>query len=324
MDDTAVIDSGRTILTEGAVIERLRRENALTLDPHILHAGFVFSVDGRRALSRIYTQYIAAGRRYDLPLMLGAPTWRASAERVRLAGLKQGLAVNAEAVLFLKSLRHCAGEYGGHILVAGMIACRHDAYNPQLALSPEAARRFHSAQIEALASGGPDLILAATLPALSEAEGLALALSDAGGPYLLSFVIRPDGTLLDGTPLDAAMATIDDRTPTPPAGYLVNCVHPDHLFSALTRCPGAVPPAGRLLGCQGNTSRLSPEALDGRQELDAAMPADFAAAMTLLHRRFGIRILGGCCGTDQRHIEALAAALESAAADAIDDGPEAD
>ena len=321
MDVAATIASSRPILAEGAVIERLRRETALTLDPHILHAGFVLEAEGRRALSRIYAQYIAVGRRYDLPLMLGAPTWRASAERVRLAGLEQGVAINAEAVSFLKNLRDQAGAFGRRILVAGMIACRHDAYKPQLALNAEAERRFHAPQIEVLAAGGPDLILAATLPALSEAEGLARALSDAGGPYLLSFVIRPDGTLLDGTALHVAIRHIDARVTPPPSGYMVNCVHPDNLAAALASLPAGALPQGRLLGLQANASKLSPEALDGRAECDAEPPAAFGAAMAQLHRCYGLCILGGCCGTDQHHIRAIATALYPACAGATCGGP---
>ncbi len=321
MDFAATINSTRPILTEGAVIERLRRETSLALDPHILHAGFVLEPEGCRALSLIWAQYIAVGRRYDLPLILGAPTWRASAERARLAGLQQGVAINAVAVSFLKNLRDRAGAYGRRIMVAGMIACRHDAYKPQLALGAEAARRFHAPQIEALAAGGPDLILAATLPALSEAEGLARALSDAGGPYLLSFVIRPDGTLLDGTALDAAIRHIDAAVSPPPSGYMVNCVHPDNLAAALASLPAAALPQGRLLGLQANASKLSPEALDGRAECDAEPPEAFGAAMAQLHRRYGLRILGGCCGTDQHHIQSVAAALNPAWAGATCGGP---
>ncbi len=323
MDATTIIHTISPILTEGAVIERLRRETTLTLDPHILHAGFIRHRAGRQALERIYAAYIAVGRRYGLPLILGAPTWRASLERVGQAGLARGLAINAEAVGFLKTLRRQAGPYGRRILVAGMLACRGDAYTPGEALDAESARRFHTPQIEALAAAEPDLLLAATLPALSEAEGLARAMAASGRPYLVSFVIRSDGTLLDGTPLDAAIDRIDARTPIPALGFMVNCVHPAHLLEALTRLGKAGPTTGRLLGCQGNTSRLSPEELDGRADLDPAMPADFGAAMALLHRRFAIRILGGCCGTDQRHLEAVAAALKAAAADHPNDPPEA-
>ena len=310
MDFIATLHRSRVILTEGAVIERLRRETTITLDPHVLHAAWIRLAAGRQALARLYEQYIDVGRRYDLPLILGAPTWRASAERIQRAGIEAGIGLNAEAVMFVKALRGRTGQYGRRIFVAGMMACRNDAYKPQHALDVAAARRFHAAQAEALAAAMPDLILAATLPAASEAEGLARALADVACPYLISFVIRPDGNLLDGTRLDAAMGRIDQRIDPPPAAYMVNCVHPDHLDAALAGMPAAAPPTGRLLGLQANASRLSPEALDGRAVLDASAPAEFAAAMVRLQRRYRLKIFGGCCGTDQRHLQAMAAALD--------------
>lgn len=307
MDFPNALQRHRVILAEGAVIERLRHETDLALDPHALHAGWVLDAAGRRALRGVYREYLAVGRRYDRPLILGAPTWRASPERLQRAGIDAGVRLNTRAVTFLKELRD---EDQARAYVAGMIACRHDAYRPQEALDAATAERFHAPQAEALAAGGPDLILAATLPARSEAAGMARALAATGVPYLVSFVIRPDGRLLDGNLLDAAMASIDDAVAPTPAGYMVNCVHPDHVGAALA----AVPPSPRLLGIQGNASRLSPEELDGRAELDRSPPDEWAAATVGLHRRYGLRILGGCCGTDARHIRAVAAALAAGSA----------
>jgi len=38
-------------------------------------------------------------------------------------------------------------------------------------------------------------------------------------------------------------------------------------------------------------------------------PEVFGTSVALLHRELGLKILGGCCGTDDRHIRALAARL---------------
>jgi len=139
---------------------------------------------------------------------------------------------------------------------------------------------------------------------------MAVALAATGRPYLLSFVIRPDGTLLDGTPLGEAFARIDARAEPSPTAYLINCTHPQFVRSALAsenQAPSAV--RARLLGALGNTAALSPEALDGLDHLVEEEPARFAQAMIDLQRDFGLALLGGCCGTDDRHIRALAERL---------------
>jgi homocysteine S-methyltransferase len=105
------------------------------------------------------------------------------------------------------------------------MSCRGDAYSPAEALLVDEALEFHAWQAGKLADTGADFLLAATLPALSEATGLALALAATGKPYLLSFVVRPEGTLLDGTPLKDAIAAIDSAVTPSPLAYLINCTH---------------------------------------------------------------------------------------------------
>lgn len=169
-----------------------------------------------------------------------------------------------------------------------------------------------SAQIEALAEGGVDFLYAATLPALSEAEGIARAMAALGVPFVLSFVIRRDGTLLDGTPLAQAIATPDATAPQAPTGYAVNCVHPTVFGSGLealdAQSPGAV---RRILSLQANTSAQDPEEIDGSSELQTECPEVLADAMLESYKRWRTPFFGGCCGTDTSHIECLAAAYRA-------------
>jgi homocysteine S-methyltransferase len=189
-----------------------------------------------------------------------------------------------------------------------------DAYRPQEALSQEAAASAHALQARVLAESGVDFLLASTLPAYSEAAGMAEAMATAaaasGRPYMLSFVVRPAGTLLDGTPLHQAVRWIDARVRPRPLGYLINCVHPTVYAQAMLAQLGCDPSlCGRVLGLQGNTSCRSPEELDALAFLDTEEPGPFADAMLALYRRFGSKILGGCCGTDERHIEWIGRAM---------------
>nr|WP_240672711.1 homocysteine S-methyltransferase family protein [Corallococcus coralloides] len=297
------------MLTEGSVVERLRRHPAGLLDPHVANAGLLFNPEGREALAGIHRDYRDIGLRHGLPTLLLTPTWRANAERLARAGLT-GRDVFGEAVGLLAGLREEVGSRGEGVFIGGLVGCRGDAYRPEEALPREEAAAFHAPHVEALARAGVDFLVAQALPALSEAEGLALAMARTGAPFLLSFILRPTGTLLDGTPLAEAVARIDALPGARPSAYMVNCVHPSIFREGLSRQLAASPTLGtRVVGLQANTSRLSPEELEGRAELDSETPDAFAREMVRVHAEFGTRLLGGCCGTDERHIAALADAL---------------
>ena len=191
--------------------------------------------------------------------------------------------------------------------MGGLLGCRGDAYLPQQALDAEAAERFHSEQAEALAAAGVDFLLATPLPALCEALGMARALAATGAPYLLNFVLRPNGELLDGTPLAEAIARIDDEVESPPAAFLAGCTHPANVCSALAAAESARPgTCKRLVGVQGNSSRKSPEELNEGGELQTGDVEEFVRSMRELRNRFGAHVQGGCCGTNASYIAALA------------------
>jgi homocysteine S-methyltransferase len=186
---------------------------------------------------------------------------------------------------------------------------RGDAYDPAQALAEEEAVRFHSWQAEQLALAGVDFLQAATLPALSEALGMARAMAQTGLHFSVSFVIRGEGRLLDGTPLAQAMEEVDRKT-LPGTWFMgANCVHPTVLARALDSQPAGI--RDRLLALQANTSMKSPEELDGSAETETEEPAEFARAMIGIWQGFGVRILGGCCGTDGGHIRALAGLMRA-------------
>ncbi|HJV35596.1 homocysteine S-methyltransferase family protein [Geomonas sp.] len=298
-----------TILGEGAVIERLRRSPGLELDPFLVNSTFIYQEQKRKALEGICRQYLDIGQRFGLPILMSTPTWRASRERIANAGL-EGTDVNGDNVAFLDSLRKEYGSYGEQIIICGLMGCRGDAYNPADALSVEDARTFHSWQADQLAQATVDFLLAATLPALSEATGLALAYASTGSPYVISFVVRPQGTLLDGTPLKEAVAAIDAAASPRPLAYMINCTHASFARSALLHEENSSALVReRVIGVMANTAALSPEELNDSTNLVEEEPAVFGSTVAALGRELGLKILGGCCGTDDRHIAALAAQL---------------
>ena len=190
----------KAVLAEGAVIERLRRSGSL-LDEHILAAPLVLEEKGREALRTIYRSYLDVAEQSGLPIVVLAPTWKAGAEGCGRAGFDLDL-VNRSCVEFIKET---ASEYPGmadRIFVGGLIGSRGDAYRPDEALPRNEARRYHAPQVEALLEGGASFILASTLPSVEEAAGIAMAASDAGAGLVMSYVIRDEGRVLDGTFLE--------------------------------------------------------------------------------------------------------------------------
>jgi homocysteine S-methyltransferase len=304
MDFAKALSYYPVIITEGSIIERLKREYSIELDANIANAGLIYDAAHRRLLTGMYRQYIDITCERDLPILLFTPTWRANAERIRLANLA-GRDVNKDCYEFLAEIRDSYGNYAEKIFIGGLIGCKGDAYKPAEALTTADAEAFHAWQIERLAGVGVDFLTADTLPAISEALGLARAMAKTGQPYLVSFVIRDNGALLDGTAIAEAIARIDGEVRPRPTGYTVNCVHPANLKSSLLHPVNSCLTANRMLGLMGNTSAKSPEELDNAAALETEEPEIWAQQMVYLNKALGIKILGGCCGTDNHHIKAL-------------------
>jgi homocysteine S-methyltransferase len=304
-----LLASSPVILGEGAVIERLRRSDGIRLDEHVVNSALIYQDAGRLALETICRQYLDIGLRYNLPLLLSTPTWRAGRERIAAAGLA-GRDLNGDNFRFLAALRSSYGQYASRVAICGLMSCRGDAYKPDEAMTAAAAAEFHAWQAGSLAAAGVDFLLAATLPALSEALGLAQAQASTGLPYMVSFVARPEGTLLDGTPLNDAIAAIDSAATPPPLAYLINCTHASIFRSALLHKHNSSPLVReRVIGLLANTAALSPEELDASSDLVEEAPEAFGTDVSALHDQLGMKILGGCCGTDDRHIDCLASNL---------------
>ena len=295
------------VLTEGGMVERINRNPSIELDPHIAHAGLIYNEKGRETLRQIYTSYIDVGKKYDCPFLSLTPTWRANPERIKQSEFHEKFeTINKDCVNFLNDIRQDYKGYSEKIFIGGMMACYGDAYVPEEALSEKDAEIFHSEQAGYLAKSNVDFIKAATLPALSEAMGIAKAIAKFNIPYILSFVIKPNGCLLDGTPLYEAIETIDSNVNQAPFFYMINCVHPLILSKAMDQNKEHLNILRkRVLGFQANTSAKSPKELNNLEYIDTTNAEDFAELLCNVHTDFGIKILGGCCGSDDSHINAI-------------------
>jgi homocysteine S-methyltransferase len=291
--------SDSVTLTEGSVLERASRQAPALLDPSIGYAGMLDSQQGRQMLISIWKEYAAAAQPF--PIVIHTPTWRCG--QGRMAKARRPKSQPEENAVNL--LRDAVPE----AIIAGLLGPKGDCYVPSVAPEREAAREYHAWQVERLVEADCDFLLAATLPAQGEALGIADAFAETNLPYVLSFVLRPDGCLLDGTPLVDAIAEIDGRE-RPPAGYWINCTHPEVFAAGMKEANNSnANVAARVIGFQANTSPRDPLEFDALTSLETMRPEDFAGSLAILRSEFGLSVLGGCCGTRAVHIHALAMAV---------------
>ncbi|MEN8759198.1 MAG: homocysteine S-methyltransferase family protein [Desulfobacterales bacterium] len=299
MDFSETFEKTDFILAEAAVIESLRRSGAAVLHPRLENALLIYDDVGRTALTRVYRDYVSIARPAGVPILICTPTWRANPERISAAGITRD--VNSDAVAFLKQLKNEWMDQPSSLFIGGLVGCKNDCYKPREGLSTDAAEAFHLVQVHQLADAGVDFLLAATLPVVDEACGIARAMQTTGLPYIISFVINRRGRILDGQSLEQAFQKIDAVCNRPPLGYMINCAYPS--FLRAHEQPRKV--LARLIGFQANASSCDHAKLDGSELLQADALDDWGDRMILLNRRHGIKILGGCCGTGPAHLKYL-------------------
>jgi S-methylmethionine-dependent homocysteine/selenocysteine methylase len=295
---------GEIFLTDGGIETDLIFRRGFDL-PQFASFVVLDEPAGDAALRAYFTDYLRIGAALGYGLVLETATWRASSGWG--AQLGYGAArlrdVNRRAVEMLLTMRDSDAETP--VVVSGCVGPRDDAYTG-LGSSDVDAQRYHQPQVQALAESGADLVSALTITNSSEAIGIARAAAECDIPVVISFTVETDGALPTGMPLADAIAETDTATDRGPAYYMVNCAHPDHIEPALA---GDAPALDRLLGVRANASRRSHAELDECDDLDDGDPAELGRELAQLHHRHPvISVLGGCCGTDSRHIEAIALA----------------
>lgn len=302
MDFNTCIDTYQSILMEGALGERLKREYNLKTDGTAGIAELAFSARGADALKALWHEYLEIAENYGLPFLATTPTRRANRERARKSGFGEELIYrNAELLKEIK--KHAKTP----MFIGGLMGCKGDSYTGSGALSVSSAEEFHSWQANLFKRAEVDFLYSGIMPCISEAMGMANAMAKTGLPYIISFTLRCDGKLIDGTPLCNAIRCIDIYAYRKPAFYMANCVHPCIVLSALFQDFNRTSAVKqRFLGIQANTSSLSYSELDNSADLKCSPPDKWTDDMMCLKRFAGLKVLGGCCGTDSRHIEQIA------------------
>jgi S-methylmethionine-dependent homocysteine/selenocysteine methylase len=261
---------------------------------------------GVRRLRSYFADHAAVAARADVGFVLESATWRANADWGALLGYNADALdrVNRKAIDLLVEVRTEWAATRRPYPISGCVGPRDDGYAAATLMTAEAARAYHRPQITTFADTQADLITAMTLTYPDEAIGIAQAARDVEMPVVLSFTVETDGNLPDGSTLGAAIAMVDDATDAYPVYYMINCAHPSHFAPILD--PAAAW-TGRIRSVRANSSRKSHAELDAATELDAGDPIAFGHEHADLRSRFPqLTILGGCCGTDLRHIEQIA------------------
>lgn len=296
--------AGQPLLTDGGIETVLIFQEGIDL-PCFASFPVLDSGAGRALLTRYLDRHVDIANRHGVGLLLEAATWRASPDWVvKVTGSSDPTAgINRAAIDFLAAYREMQVNEAT-LPISGAVGPRGDGYIADSAMTAEQAAEYHRTQIETLAATEADLITAYTLNYVEEALGVALATQAVGMPVAISFTVETDGRLPTGQPLGEAIQQVDEATGASPAYYMVNCAHPTHFAEVLD---GAKPWANRIRGLRANASTLSHAELEAMTELDDGDPDDLGRRVGSLRERLPhLSVLGGCCGTDHRHIAAIA------------------
>jgi len=307
MDFETCFKTSSALLMEGAIGERLKREYHIMFDNHVAMAGLIYNDNSRNALATIFKEYLSIAEKYRLPFIATTPTRRANKERVMQSKYSENII--KDNVRFLNQIKK---DSNTDMYIGGLMGCKGDAYKATDVLSLENAQDFHSWQANLFMLSGVDFLYAGIMPALPEAIGIAKAMENTELPYIISFMIRNNGKLIDGTTIHDAIFNIDNATARKPICYMTNCVHPKVLSLALSFSFNQTELVKeRFLGIQANTSILSPEELDNCKDIKTSDSINLVTDILDLYNFITPKILGGCCGTNNTHIEELAKRLKS-------------
>lgn len=301
--------TGDLFLTDGGIETTLIFHRGLEL-PEFAAFHLLKDEAGTETLRSYFRPYLELARENRTGFVLESPTWRASPRWAAEIGYSADEldTMNRTAISLMADLRD---EYSDvtPIVISGCVGPQDDGYDPKQKLSADEAAEYHSTQIGTFADTEADMVAALTLTYVEEAIGIVRAAEGAEIPCAISFTLETDGALPSGQPLSQAIEETDAATGGGPAYYMINCAHPTHFESVLGGSWTT-----RIRGLRANASTKSHAELDEATELDDGDPEDLGARYAQLHGQLPeLNLLGGCCGTDDRHVAQICRAWTSAA-----------
>lgn len=300
--------NGDLYLTDGGLETSLIFFDGYKL-PEFAAFDLLKSKKGCDHLYKYFSSYASVARDNNLGFILESVTWRASSVwGEKLGYSKEKLAeMNHKAIDLLVDVRNEYENGKNKMVISGCIGPRGDGYNPDDKMSVKEAELYHSEQIKTLSKTDADFVSAFTMNNVKEAIGLTRATVTAGIPVVISFTVETDGKLPTGQTLKDAIEEVDEATFNTPVYYMINCAHPSHFDSVLAT---GEPWIERIRGIRANASNLSHTELDEADQLDDGHPAELGIQYRGLRERLNnLNVLGGCCGTDLRHIKEICAAI---------------
>ncbi len=249
--------------------------------------------------------YLSAAKAAERGFLLESTTWRSSPDWLNQLGIAEHrhADLNRKSIDFLLRVREEHETAESPMPISGQLGPRGDGYAIENKMTPDEAEAYHSWQAKLFAETEADQISALTMNYVEEALGVARAGAAAGIPTVISFTVETDGRLPSGQPLGEAIEQVDAETGKTTAYFMLNCAHPDHFAGTLKAGDGWV---GRIGAIRANASRMSHQELDDSEELDSGNPEEFGDQHAELLTQFpSIKVMGGCCGTDYRHVEEI-------------------
>jgi homocysteine S-methyltransferase len=295
-------------LTDGGIETTLIYHQGLALPEF---AAFVLLAEaaGRDELRSYFRPYAEMAANAGLGLVLETPTWRTSRDWGAVLGYprEELAAANRAAVDLCEEFRRDYASAGAPVVISGCLGPRGDGYTPESLMTADEAASYHDEQVATFAGTSVDLVTAITMTHTAEAIGVARAVAAHGLPSVISFTVETDGRLPSGEGLGQAVLAVDEATAAAPAYYMVNCAHPTHVADTLLAGDGW---NHRVRGLRANASTMSHDELDAAESLDVGDITDFGDRYAALHAQLPqVSVLGGCCGTDARHIDAVRRAV---------------
>ena len=295
---------GGLFLTDGSIETALIFHEGIDL-PNFATFDLLREIDGKEALRKQFSSYAAIARDHGVGFVLESPTWRANSDWGDKMGYSKAAlgAVNEEAVSLLMEVRKDYQNEATPVVISGGLGPRGDGYVAGELMDADQAQQYHAPQIAALCRAGADLIGAMTMTNTGEAIGVTRAAMAEDMPVMISFTVETDGVLPTGQSLKEAIAEVDAATDNAPVYYMINCAHPTHFQHLLDSDEDWLL---RIRGISANASCKSHAELDESVELDDGNPVELAEQFRDIRRRQKhINVLGGCCGTDPRHIDQI-------------------
>jgi S-methylmethionine-dependent homocysteine/selenocysteine methylase len=302
---------GDLFLTDGGIETTLIFHRGLDL-PEFAAFALLNSEKGVVELRDYFVPYLDLAKEYGAGFVLESPTWRASPRWAEEIGYspEELDRLNRRAIALMAELRDRYEDDVSPIVISGCIGPQDDGYNPKQKLSVDQAADYHSTQIGTFAETEADMVTAITMTYVDEAIGVARTAQDVEMPVAISFTLETDGRLPSGQPLGEAIEETDEATGQGPAYYMINCAHPTHFESVLGGSWTT-----RIRGLRANASTKSHAELDEATDLDDGDPEDLGARYAQLHKQLPrLNVVGGCCGTDDRHVGQICRAWTASAA----------